>query len=191
MRITVDLAAKFSAVCVMDEHHEVHCEFDSRGKSSFQFADEIREAVVNYRPEFVLVEDVPYGISSQAMVKPVLRLQGIVGRELAQVGMLDKTLFLNPSTWQKKYPGVARGPKPDREEAARSAAVFYGYNPPDLIGQYVATLEPGVRVLKKHTEPLHKTMTDYIDAYLMARWSYDLGSFAVHAATKGLQPFYI
>lgn len=191
MRITVDLAAKFSAYNVMDSKYKVHREGDSRGKSAFEFVDEIIEAVVKYEPDLILVEDVPYGISSQAMVKPVLRLQGILIHALGQVDALDLTLFVNPSTWQKEYKGVARGPALERIEAARFHADFMGYQPPNLVAAYIASLPEGKRVLKKDTNPLEKTMTDYIDAFLMARWSYGIGDFDAHANTKGCQRVFL
>lgn len=191
MRLTVDLAAKFSAYNVMDSNYEVHREGDSRGKSAFQFVEELVSAVVDFEPDLILVEDVPYGISSQAMVKPVLRLQGILIHALGQIDALDHTIFVNPSTWQKEYKGVARGPALDRIEAARFHADFMGYQPPNLVAEHIAALPEGKRVLKKDTNPLEKTMTDYIDAFLMARWSYNIGDFTTHVATKGCQRVFI
>lgn len=187
MRITVDLASKFSAACVMDARHKVHREFDSLNKSSFEFVDEILAAVVEYDPEIIIVEDVPYGISSQQMTKAVTRLQGAIIRDLTKMGYWERLVFLNPSTWQKEYSGVARGPKEDREKAAAFHADFMGYQPPNLVQQHIDSLPEGARVLKKNTNPLEKTMTDYIDAFLMARWSYSLGSLGTHLETKGCQ----
>jgi hypothetical protein len=196
MLITVDLASKFSAVNVRNQWGEVVCEFDSGGLTAFEFADRILNAVLKYKPELVLVEDVPYGISSQAMTKPVLRLQGIIIHTLRNY--LDITFFLNPSTWQKKYPGVGTAPrtipKKDRDayriEAARAHAEGLGYTPPDLVAQYVASLPEGTRVLKKNTNPLAKSMTDYVDAFLMSDWAYGIGLKEVTTQT-GVQPVYL
>ena len=112
--LTVDLASKFSAACVRGEAGVLR-EFDSSGKTAFQFALELAKAAEEFQPDLILIEDVPYGISSQAMVKPVLRLQGIL--LLALHRFMDKILFVNPSTWQKEYPGVARAPRPDTPAA--------------------------------------------------------------------------
>lgn len=197
--LTVDLASKFSAVCVRSTFAAhpsgVLCEFDSSGVSAFLFAKKIADAVAEYQPHLILIEDVPYGISSQAMVKPVLRLQGIL--LLALHRHIGKILFVNPSTWQKEFPGVARAPKgltkaqaeASRIEAARVAAEKAGYAPPDLVAQYVASLPEGAKVLKKNTNPLVKQMTDFVDAFLMSEWAISLGSFeAIANQPSGVQP---
>lgn len=189
--LVVDLAAKFSAGCVMGEDGKVLHEFDSRGKSAFEFTDEIVFNAWRFKVTSVVLEDVPYGISSQAMVKPVLRLQGIIIRALGDKGLLQHALFLNPSTWQNTYPGVARGPAKDRVEAARQAALSAGYTPPDLVAQYVASLPEGTKILKKNTNPLEKVMTDYIDAFLMARWVLRQGAFGDLIKVKGVQGVYL
>jgi hypothetical protein len=191
--LSVDLASKFSAACVNDEA-EVRREFDSSGMSALQFAMKLSRTADEFDVDLILIEDVPYGISSQAMVKPVLRLQGIL--LLALHRHFSKILFVNPSTWQKEYPGVARAPKgmskaegeKFRIEAARKAAEERGYSPPDLVAQYVASLPEGTKVLKKHTNPLEKIQTDYVDAFLMSDWALTLGSFeAVANQPSGVQ----
>lgn len=186
--LTVDLASKFSALCVQDERGQVLHQADSRGKTASDFADEIAITAERFDVWLILIEDVPYGISSQAMVKPVLRLQGIIIKALIDKNLLGLALFINPSSWQKTYEGVSRGKQPEREEAARLAALSFGYSPPDLIGQYTATLPEGAKVLKKNTNPLAKTMTDYIDAYLMGRFVLRQGQFGDLAKLSGVQP---
>ena len=77
------------------------------------------------------------------------------------------------------FPGVQTGPKglsksmkdKARIEAARQHAEDRGYTAPDLIAEYVQSLPPGTRVLKKHTGPLEKSMTDYVSAFLMSEWA--------------------
>lgn len=135
---------------------------------------------VSKSPEFeddrtlhILVEDVPYGISNQAMVKPVLRLQGMLIHALEDT----EFYFINPSTWQKDYPGVARSPKgmtkaegaKARIDAARIEAHSLGYHAPDLVQQWIDE-HPDEKPLKKYTNPLEKAMTDYVDAFLMNDW---------------------
>lgn len=187
--LAVDLAAKFSAVNVQDDSGKVYLEFDSSGLSAFQLGRRILEAVEDYKVDLILIEDVPYGISSQAMVKPVLRLQGILITILHRY--LDRVVFVNPSTWQKTYPGVARGKSEDRVEAARQAALALGYSPPDLVAQHIASLPEGAKVLKKHTNPLAKSMTDYIDAFLMVRWAFTFETQEEFLAQSGVQPVFI
>jgi hypothetical protein len=198
MRMTVDLASKFSAVVVVDADGGVHRQFDSAGKSAFEFCQEIRQAAVDFDPDVILVEDVPYGISSQAMTKPVLRLQGILIRYLAN--WLDRVVFINPSTWQRDYEGVATAPRDIpkgkqrdvyRQNKAKEHAAARGYSPPDLVAAYVATLPEGTRVLKKHTDPLEKSMTDYIDAFLMTDWLSKFETIEDLYKVKGCQPVFI
>jgi len=191
MILTVDLAAKYSAYMVMDGNLQVLCQGDSRGKSSFFFVDELLEVIGLYDPTLIIVEDVPYGISSQAMVKPVLRLQGILIHALGLENLLGLTFFVNPSTWQKNYPGVARGKADERIEAARAHAERLGYLPPDLVGEYIASLPEGKKVLKKNTDGLYKTQTDYVDAYLMADWVYSFETFEELRDLKGVQPVFL
>ncbi len=170
----VDLASRFSAVVVRVEGGEVYDQFDSRDMTHVQFAARIARTAKECR--LTVVEDVPYGISSQAMVKPVLRLQGIlIGY---QHTTLDRLLFLAPATWMSKFPGVQRAPKgyskteaeKYRIEQARTHAERLGYTPPDLVQQYIDSLPEGAKVLKKNTAPLEKNMTDYVSAFLMSEF---------------------
>lgn len=175
--LTVDLASKFTAAMVTDEAGVVHREWDSRDLSAFEFAATLSQAIQQFDPAHILIEDVPYSNKfTQAMTKAVTRFQGIIIHELAD--HLDRVRFINPSTWQKDYPGVGRAPKDlkgaaatkYRIEAAEAAAEKLGYLPPDLVARYTAAQEPGTRILKKHTASLTKNMTDYVDAFLMSDW---------------------
>lgn len=175
--LTVDLASKFTAAMVTDEAGVVHREWDSRDLSHFAFSESLRQAVVQYDPAHVLIEDVPYSNKfTQAMTKAVTRFQGIIIRDLAD--HLDRVRFINPSTWQKDYPGVGSAPKglkgaaaeKSRIEAAAAAARDRGYTPPDLVALFTEAQAPGTRILKKHTASLTKNMTDYVDAFLMSDW---------------------
>lgn len=185
MRIlTVDLASKFSAYMVTEPGGQVIVQGDSRDETAFSFVAVLRQAADGC--DLVIVEDVPYGISNQSMVKPVLRLQGALLHAFSDI--LDTVVFVNPSTWQRKYPGVARGDKADREEAARSHAEDLGYAPPDLVQEHIDGLPEGAKVLKKHTNPLKKAMTDYVDAFLMSDWARSFPSVDDLRAQSGVQP---
>ncbi len=188
-RQVVDLAARFSAVVLREEGGEVRAQYDSRDKSAFAFAAEIalNPNLTNIRlrastaldPEcsVTLVEDVPYGISSQAMVKPVLRLQGIL--MMASWKTIDQLYFVAPTTWMPKFPGVQSVPaaigkgmtKTQKDQWRIDKAAEYarglGYTPPDLVQAYIDA-NPGAKILKKHTGPLEKSMTDYVSAFLMS-----------------------
>lgn len=183
MKLAVDLASKFSAAMVVDLEGQVLCQFDSTGLTPIEFAEQCAQVALDYEVTDAIFEDIPYGISGQGQVKAPFRMQGIVIDEMAKVDMLDKTWFLNPSTWQNTFDGVARAPKGltkvegerARYEAAREHALARGYEPPPLVAQYIADfrLHNGefARILKKNTNPLAKTETDYIDAYLIAAWA--------------------
>lgn len=178
MILTVDLASKFSAAMVSDNAGEVHREWDSRGMTHFQFARTLADAFRDFNIVIALIEDLPYGISSQAMTKPVTRFQGAI--MLALEDYLDRVYFVNPSTWQSAYEGVARLPKGmklSKTEAAKfriNAASVHaekrGYLPPNLVQTFIDAQPEGTRILKKHTDPLVKNMTDYVDAFLMGDW---------------------
>lgn len=173
----VDLASKFSAAQLRGSGGEIYDQFDSRNKTHFQFAGEIAHNARRDDCELTIIEDVPYGITSQAMVKPVTRFQGVIMAYCHPV--LDRVVWVNPSTWMVMFPGVQRAPKglsksqadKARIEAARQHAEDRGYIPPDLVAAYVASLPPGAKVLKKHTAPLEKSMTDYVSAFLIGEWA--------------------
>ena len=170
---SVDLAAKFSAVVVRDRNGEVHGQFDSRELTPFQFAAKIGRTARDC--EMTVVEDVPYGISNQAMVKPALRLQGFI--MLACNATINDLYFCAPATWMRDFDGVQRAPKgltksaadKYRIEMAARHAEELGYRPPDLVQQYIDA-NPGKKILKKDTGPLEKSMTDYVSAFLMSEF---------------------
>lgn len=172
MYLSVDLASKFSAWIVTDEKSKVHTQGDSSGLTPIQVADEIANLASTYNVKLVLIEDVPYGISGQFQTKPVLRLQGIIIKAIHQKNpeLLERTLWINPSTWQRSFEGVARGLPADRLAAAKQHAKQTGYTAPDLVGEYISTLPEGKKPLKKHTNPLEKTQSDYVDAWLISIW---------------------
>lgn len=193
----IDLASRFSAVNIRIESDGANVdyqEFDSRDKSAIQFCGEVAEESAYTRRDlehWVVAEDVPYGVSGQGQIKNILRLQGILINELSAFGLLDKTVFVNPSTWQRSYPGVSRGPAAGRIEAARVAALALGYEPPDLVNRYILNLPAGTKVLKKNTNPLAKNMTDYIDSRLMVEWASKFNSFEELTSVSGVQPVYL
>jgi len=174
MFLTVDLASKFSAAVLRDGEGQVRWQGDSSGLTAFEWVERLQRVVKTAKPEHILVEDVPYGVSSQAMTKPVTRLQGALMLALKD----HEFYFVNPSTWMKDYEGVARAPKglskseslKYRDAKAKEHAERLGYSPPDLVQQYVESLPEGTKVLKKNTAHLEKSMTDYVMAFLINDW---------------------
>ncbi len=190
---SVDLAAKFSAVVLRHRSGEVYGQYDSRGMTPFQFAAKIGRTAREC--EMTVVEDVPYGISSQAMVKPVLRFQGLI--MLACNQTIDDLFFCAPATWMRDFDGVQRAPKgltkseADKYRIATAAAHAKerGYEPPDLVQAYIDA-NPEKKILKKDTSPLIKSMTDYVSAFLLSE-SVRLRSRDEFIALQGVQPAYI
>lgn len=190
---SVDLAAKFSAVVLRDRNGEVHGQYDSRELTPFQFAARIGRTAREC--EMTVVEDVPYGISNQAMVKPALRFQGLI--MLACNATIEDLYFCAPATWMRDFDGVQRAPKgltksesdKYRIETAAKHAKERGYEPPDLVQQYIDA-NPGKKILKKDTGPLAKSMTDYVSAFLMSEFVIKRTREQV-IALQGFAPAYI
>ncbi len=197
MILSVDLATKQSAHMVRTRSGEVLRQGDSRSKSAFGYLREVARDAAEFEVEIVGIEDIPYGISSQAQTKAPARLQGVAMVLLHH--FLERMVFINPSTWQYTFEGVARAPKgmkgaeaeKYRYDSARAHALRLGYEPPDLVGQFTQEklLHEGekARILKKDTNPLLKTETDYIDAFLMGEWIASFPTFEELCASKGVQ----
>lgn len=174
MFLTVDLASKMSAAILRDETLQVRWQGDSLGLTAFEWVRRLQKVADTAKPEHILVEDVPYGVSSQAMTKPVTRLQGALMLALED----HEFYFINPSTWMKDYDGVARAPKgltkteslKYRDQKAREHAERLGYTPPDLVQQYIDSQPEGTKILKKNTAPYAKSTTDYVMAFLINDW---------------------
>lgn len=166
MILAVDLAARFSAGTVMGEHREVHFQFDSMGRSPLELCALIVSTARMFNVHTLVIEDVPYGIKSQFMVKPVIRLQGMLIGELIRADLIARTLFVAPATWQRAQ-GVWRG----KPQTAPQRAEELGYTPPDLLKIYAALEPPQGPERTKFRSTLRKARTDYIDSFLMADWA--------------------
>lgn len=160
--LNIDLAAKFSAASVMDGPALLH-QFDSWGKTPNQFVSEIVSIAKKYKVEVIAVEDVPYGLSKQFMIKPALRLQGRLIQELENAGLAANTLFINPATWQRTFEGVYGG----KEKGALAAAGAFGYQPPDMLAIHEDEIPAKGPERAKVRAQLKKASTDYVDAYLI------------------------
>lgn len=169
----VDLAARNSAAIVLRDgglisHGEVLDDIDSLRLPPLGFIYGLVDLARRHDVELIAVEDVPYGISSQAMVKPVLRLQGALIMALATEHLLERTVFVNPATWQR-----AVGVYGKAKAGARDLAASFGYTPPDLLsGVHAADLAAlhGAERSKRRAQ-LKKAMTDYDDAFLLTYWA--------------------
>jgi len=161
--LAIDLASRLSAGFMRGE--KTTYEFDSWEKSPIKFAQEIAAAAA--LADLIVIEDVPYGISNQKMVKPVLRMQGIIMAELAYAGALGRTVFLNPSTWQR-----ALGVFGKDKGGTHDLAVSLGYTSLDYVEKYAKSLE-GLKGKDRSRvrAQLKKLSTDYDDAFLIEHWA--------------------
>lgn len=174
--LSVDLAAKLSASVLRSAGGGVIHQFDSREKTPDAFIHEIVMAVP--LEGVTVIEDLPFGISSQFMIKPVVRLQGALISALIRSGLDKRALFVTPSVWMAEFPGTQHAPRglsksasdAYRIEQARIHAEEAGYTPPDLITPYVRSLPEGKKALKKDTNVLAKSMTDYVSAFLLSEF---------------------
>lgn len=183
MYLAVDLAAKFSAGIVMDDSREVHLQFDSWGRSPSELANLITETAQVFDVDVIVIEDLPYGISKQFMTKPVTRLQGRIQHALHGAGLLERTGFLAPATWQRAYEGVWKGgPK-----GAAAAATALGYAPPDLLEVHAQDIPAKGPERTKIRALLRKATTDYVDAYLIADWTATNLAGGLNFDIQGLQ----
>lgn len=200
MRIlSVDLAATFSAWVVRDGR-EVLAEGDSGGQSAFGLARTLRSVADDHAIDLLMVETLAPMMTHQ--IDRPLRLQGIVALACHPYIANDTFRLIQPQTWQKEFPGVGRAPaeipkaQKDRWRAERAAehALNLGYEAPNLVGQYIAELKlregENAKVLKKHTNPLDKQRTDYVDAWLINEWCQRRTREQIDA-TQGVTPFLI
>jgi len=159
----VDLAAKFSALCVMDLQHGVIAEDHSWGKSEDEWVDAVVSPFYNSLdnlPLALVIEDIPHAVGFRKLVKHVCQLQGRIVQAMTSVGAGDRVVFVPPQLWQMYFPGVYRG----KAEGALKAAESFGYTPPHLLTKDLHG---------KDRMDARKTMTDHVDAYLIARWFLD------------------
>jgi hypothetical protein len=143
-------------------------QFDSWGKSSFATADDIVNAGTALDVDLILLEDLPHGLQGMMQIKPPATFQGIVIHALGLAGLLGKVLWVNPATWQRPM-GVFGKNTPSAIEVASAQ---FGYEVPNLLEDYAADLEavPKGPERNKIRAKLRKNMTDYADAFLMAKW---------------------
>lgn len=173
--LAVDLAAKYSAACAMDDNHEVMASFDSWGKSEDEFLYDLISywSLTEVAPEVMVIEDLPHGLSYTGLVKDVCRLQGRIVQ--AMHGNAKYLLFLAPRTWRAHYK-MKRGTGPN---AVFDAAAKFGYTPPDMTVR--AKGNGGAARARK-------VQSDYCSAYLIARWTVDMktkhGTFDVPGTSR-------
>lgn len=179
--LAVDLAAKYSAACLMDDDYKVICQFDSWSNDEDVFVHKL----AMYRfgegagtPDVMIVEDLPHGLTYTKLVKRVLRLQGRIvhAMHMYHAGGRGLVVFAAPAAWRSHFKGMERG--------TGAGAVFpvsesLGYAPPDFSER---TKGQGGKSLAT------KIASDYCSAYLIARWAIDMhqdfGTFDVVGTSR-------
>ncbi len=172
--LAVDLAAKYSAACLMDHDHTVTEQFDSWGRTEEEFIyllagkwlfpDETESL-----PEVMIIEDLPHGLAYSRLVKTVLRLQGRIVQALHEMpmGHTADALFLAPIEWRKHY-DLKRGTGPD---IVVPTAAQSGYEPP---AERITAIAEATGKRGGGKAIARKVATDYCSAYLIARFAIDM-----------------
>ena len=166
--VAVDLAAKYSAACVMDLDQSLGMQVDSWGRTETDFIDQITAPWLSEvdPPLALIVEDLPHGVGFMTITKAVCRLQGRIVERMNFYGVTDAILFVPPALWRARFDGLERGTGP---EVVVPVSAALGYTPPDLSHRILGTGDKATA---------RKVATDYCAAYLLARWA--IGVFTDH-----------
>lgn len=159
--LAVDLAAKYSAACLMNSDGDVLDEWDSWQVTESQFvASLLHPFVVPPKPAVLIIEDLPHRVPFMSTTKRVCRLQGRIYERFDNLDKSELVLFVDPSTWRATYPKLkVRGSGPDM---VVEVAADMGYTPPDFTERAKGN---GGKTLAK------KVATDYCAAFLIAHWA--------------------
>lgn len=165
--LAVDLAAKYSAACLMAEDYTVIDQFDSWTHDESTFIHKLAAPWFypdKTVPDVMVIEDLPHGLAYTKLLKKVLRLQGRIVQALDFYATNGKQhiLFAAPISWRSHFDGMQRG---TGSEAVFPASAGFGYAPPDFLSR---TKGQGGKSLA------HKIESDYCSAYLIARWAVDM-----------------
>lgn len=166
--LAVDLAAKLSAACLMDDNFTVLRQFDSWAIPEEMFLYQVigtweEMGMGGTVPEVLVIEDLPHGLQYTTLIKSVCRLQGryVQAMDESFYGRIEDVLFLAPREWRSHFLGLERGTGP---EAVVPVAAEFGYTPP-LDELLVRAKGNGGK------SKANKVATDYCSAYLIARWA--------------------
>lgn len=159
--LAVDLAARYSAACLMDESGEVLWQFDSWAWSEEQFLSRVVSPWLAYfePPIALVIEDLPHRSPYGRIVKAVCRLQGRILDRMSMLNALDQIVFVIPTVWRSFHKSLKPKTGPN---AVVAVAEELGYRPPDYSGTVIK---------KPDKKTVQKVATDYCAAYLIARWA--------------------
>lgn len=165
--LAVDLAAKYSAACLMNDRYQVLDQFDSWANDQSTFIHKLampwfyKDLPV---PDVMIVEDLPHGLTYTKLLKKVLRLQGRILQtmDFFTTNGAQQVRFAAPIAWRAHFDHMERGTGP---EAVFPVSASFGYQPPPFAER---TKGQGGKTLAKKIE------SDYCSAYLIARWATDM-----------------
>jgi hypothetical protein len=160
--LAVDLAAKYSAACLMTTTGTVAWQIDSWGRTERGFLHELTVPWTDERlprPRAMVVEDLPHRLPFAHTVKQVCRIQGRLAQIMDDRGLIDTVVFVPPAEWRKRFRDLKRGTGPD---AVVPVAATFGYQPPDLTHRISKAGDKAIA---------RKVATDYCAAFLIAKWA--------------------
>jgi len=171
--VAVDLAAKYSAFCVLGSDNTVIDQDHSWQKSESEWVDRIvaRFYESDPLPSVLAIEDLPHGVGYKKIVKEVCRIQGRIYQSMLNAGEEDKVVFIPPQVWQIHNKTYRKGIVGEAEVAAS-----LGYVPPSLLNKDIHGKD---RIAARKTE------TDYVAAYLIGRYVND--KLSEHSLTDWLE----
>lgn len=175
--LAVDLAAKFSACCLMSGSGTVIDQWDSWQRTEHEFVSSIVDTFLWDRElKAVIVEDLPIGVQHMTTTKQVCQIQGRIADRMELYEHIDKLYFVAPRAWRASYDGMGRGTGPD---VVVPVAEKFGYTPPDLTERATG---------KGDKARARKVQTDYCAAFLIARYMVDgyhmTGGFEIDGVSK-------
>ncbi len=161
--LAVDLAAKYSAACLMDDDGRVEREWDSWQRSEDWWVKSLAAVFHCNAPDYCVIEDLPHGLKYNQTLKAVCRLQGRIYQEFCRYEVDNKIIFVDPATWRNTYPLLRK--RGVGIEGLFQVAAGAGYTPPgDLLDRAKGA---GGKTLAT------KVGSDYCSAFLIARWAID------------------
>src|SRR5215469_16482679 len=101
MIVAVDLAARYSAFCVLDDDNNVDDQDNSWQKTESEWVDCIVSHFYdpNPLPTVLVIEDLPHGVGYKKLVKDVCRIQGRIYQLMHSVGEENRIVFVPPQVW--------------------------------------------------------------------------------------------
>ncbi len=162
--LAVDLAAKYSAACLMDDTYRVLKEFDSWQMTEDAFVYRLAAFWMQADPpEVMVVEELPHGLGYSGVIKTVCRLQGRIVQAMHDTieGDWNNIVFAAPAAWRTHF-GLKRG---TGVEAVFDMSARLGYQPPDLRERAKGN---GGRTRAQ------KVASDYCSAFCIGHWAIDM-----------------